>query len=198
MDALDGGQWQFGDDSVPTVGVTYFAGTFVRHPLALAAANAVLEHLAEQGPALQEGINARTTAMVESMNSACAELGAPIAITHFASIWKVNFKEEHPMQDLLFAMMRSRNIHILDNFPCFMTSAHSETDFVSIATAFRESVAELQEADFLPRYKVETKRMFDASKPPVPGARLGKDAEGNPAWFVPNPEVPGKYLKVET
>lgn len=198
MDALDGGQWQFGDDSVPTVGVTYFAGTFVRHPLALAAANAVLEHLAEQGPALQEGINARTTAMVESMNSACAELGAPIAITHFASVWKVNFKEEHPMQDLLFAMMRSRNIHILDNFPCFMTSAHSETDFVSIATAFRESVAELQEADFLPRYKVETKRMFDASKPPVPGARLGKDAEGNPAWFVPNPEVPGKYLKVET
>src|SRR3546814_13497608 len=36
MDALDGGHWQFGDDSVPTVGVTYFAGTFVRHPLALA------------------------------------------------------------------------------------------------------------------------------------------------------------------
>src|SRR3546814_17344769 len=35
MDALDGGHWQFGDDSVPTVGVTYFAGTFVRHPLAL-------------------------------------------------------------------------------------------------------------------------------------------------------------------
>ena len=38
MDALDGGHWQYGDDSIPTVGVTYFAGTFVRHPLALAAA----------------------------------------------------------------------------------------------------------------------------------------------------------------
>ena len=38
MDALDGGGWQYGDDSMPTVGVTYFAGTFVRHPLALAAA----------------------------------------------------------------------------------------------------------------------------------------------------------------
>ena len=43
MDALDGGGWQFGDDSIPTVGVTYFAGTFVRHPLALAAAHAVLD-----------------------------------------------------------------------------------------------------------------------------------------------------------
>ena len=27
MDALDGGHWQYGDASVPTVGVTYFAGT---------------------------------------------------------------------------------------------------------------------------------------------------------------------------
>ncbi len=47
MDALDGGPWQYGDDSVPTVGVTYFAGTFVRHPLALAASKAALEHLQE-------------------------------------------------------------------------------------------------------------------------------------------------------
>jgi hypothetical protein len=31
MDALDGGFWEFGDDSFPEVGVTFFAGTFVRH-----------------------------------------------------------------------------------------------------------------------------------------------------------------------
>jgi len=30
MDALDGGALQFGDDSYPSVGVTFFAGTFVR------------------------------------------------------------------------------------------------------------------------------------------------------------------------
>ncbi|SFM99915.1 type I polyketide synthase [Dokdonella immobilis] len=197
MDALDGGHWQFGDDSVPTVGVTYFAGTFVRHPLALAAAKAVLEHLAEHGPGLQEGLNARTAAMVAGMNACCAELGAPIAITHFASVWKVNFQEDHPMQDLLFAMMRSRGIHILDNFPCFMTTAHGEADFAAIAQAFRESIAELQEADFLPRRGAAATPSFDASQPPLPGARLGKDAHGNPAWFVPNPDLPGKYLKVD-
>jgi amino acid adenylation domain-containing protein len=197
MDALDGGHWQFGDDSVPTVGVTYFAGTFVRHPLALAAARAVLEHLAEQGPSLQEGLNTRTTAMVNTMNACCSELGAPITITHFASVWKLNFSEDHPMQDLLFAMMRSRGIHILDNFPCFMTTAHADADFAAIAQAFRESVAELQEADFLPRRAVPAAGVFDADKPPRAGARLGKDEQGNPAWFVPNPDVPGKYLKVD-
>jgi hypothetical protein len=30
----------------------------------------------------------------------------------------------------------------------------------------------------------------------MPGARLGKDPEGRPAWFVPNPDAPGKYLRV--
>jgi glutamate-1-semialdehyde aminotransferase len=196
MDALDGWAWQFGDDSVPTVGVTYFAGTFVRHPLALAAAKATLEHLRDAGGALQERLNARTTAMVDELNAFCREVGAPIEIRHFASVWKTQFLEEHPLQDLLFAMMRSRGIHILDNFPCFLTTAHGEADFAAIVAAFRESVLELQEAEFLPRRKSIDELYLDTSRPPVPGARLGKDPEGKPAWFVPNPEQPGKYLKV--
>ena len=59
MDALDGGFWQYGDDSSPPTGVTFFAGTFVRHPLAMAAAHAVLKHLKAAGPALQEQANQR-------------------------------------------------------------------------------------------------------------------------------------------
>jgi len=38
MDALDGGQWNYGTTRSRKVGVTFFAGTFVRHPLALGAA----------------------------------------------------------------------------------------------------------------------------------------------------------------
>ena len=196
MDALDGGGWQFGDASIPTVGVTYFAGTFVRHPLALAAAHAVLDHLKSAGPSLQERLNARTTMLIDDLNGFCTGVGAPIVLTHFASVWKVNFSEDHPLQDLLFAMMRSRGIHVLDNFPCFFTTAHSEEDFIAIAKAFKESVLELQEAEFLPRRKQAESHAFDAARPPVAGARLGKDAEGNPAWFVPNPEAPGKFLRI--
>jgi glutamate-1-semialdehyde aminotransferase/acyl carrier protein len=196
MDALDGGAWQYGDDSMPTVGVTYFAGTFVRHPLALAAAKASLIHLKEQGPTLQERLNARTAAMADELSAFCREVGAPLEIRHFASLWRVSWLGDHPLQDLLFAMMRSRGVHILDNFPCFMTTAHSEADVQLIATAFKDSVRELQESDFLPRHKVPVAMVFDAAKPPVPGARLGKDAEGRPAWFVPNPNDPAKYLKV--
>jgi glutamate-1-semialdehyde aminotransferase len=194
MDALDGGHWQFGDDSTPTVGVTYFAGTFVRHPLALAAAHAVLTHLKNEGPGLQVTLNGKVTAMAEELNAFCVSVGAPVHIVHFSSVWKTIFDEDHPLQDLLFAMMRSRGIHILDNFPCFFTTAHSEADFAAIANAFRESILEMQEAEFLPRRR-ET-ASFDAEHPPVPGARLGKDPDGRPAWFVPNPDAPGKYLRV--
>jgi len=196
MDALDGGGWQYGDASIPTVGVTYFAGTFVRHPLALAAAHAVLNHLKQNGPALQERLNARTSLLMDELNAFCASVGAPIQLVHFASVWKTNFTEDHPLQDLLFAMIRSRGVHLLDNFPCFFTTAHTEQDFQAIAKAYKESVLEMQEAEFLPRHKNVEALAIDASRPPVVGARLGKDQNGNPAWFVPNPDVPGKYMRV--
>ncbi|HEY8922776.1 MAG TPA: hypothetical protein VIU64_00275, partial [Polyangia bacterium] len=35
------------------------------------------------------------------------------------------------------------------------------------------------------------------SGPPA-GARLGRDASGRPAWFVPDPSRPGKYIQVPT
>ncbi|HEV8441931.1 MAG TPA: aminotransferase class III-fold pyridoxal phosphate-dependent enzyme [Steroidobacteraceae bacterium] len=197
MDALDGGHWQFGDDSIPTVGVTYFAGTFVRHPLALVAAKAVLEHVKKEGPKLQQTLNQNVTDMVAELNAYCREVGAPITLKSFASVWKVFFDEDHPLQDLLFAMMRNRGIHILDNFPCFFTTAHTAEDFAKIKNSFKESVAELIASDFIPGRVVAAPKLFDANRPPVPGARLGRDADGQPGWFVSNPDAPGKYMKVE-
>jgi hypothetical protein len=161
-------------------------------------ATASLEHLKQRGPQLQSQLNERTAAMADELSAFCRELGAPLEIRHFASMWRVSWLEDHPLQDLLFAMMRSRGVHILDNFPCFFTTAHTEADIQFVVTAFKDSVRELQESDFLPRHKVPVAMVFDASKPPVPGARLGKDAEGRPAWFVRNPAEDGKYMKVNS
>ncbi|MDI9240388.1 amino acid adenylation domain-containing protein [Lysobacter sp. LF1] len=196
MDALDGGHWQYGDDSVPTVGVTYFAGTFVRHPLALVAAKAVLQHFKQDGGELQKRLNAKAEALAADINAYCADVGAPVSVKQYASAWKTHWPENHPLQDLLFAAMRVRGIHILDNFPCFLTTAHSDEDIARIATAFKESVAELQDMELLPRRAATPKTVMDAARPVVPGARLGREPDGTPAWFVPNPEQPGKYMKV--
>jgi len=200
MDALDGGWWQFGDASVPTVGVTYFAGTFVRHPLALAAVRSVLQHLKKEGPALQQRVTGMTERMAAELNAFFKEVGAPLEIRGFASLWKTFYTVEQPWGDLLFVMLRDRGIHILDGFPCFFTTAHTQADADAIVKAFKESVAEMQESGFLPestKKNVTAGYSFDADKPPVPGARLGRDPNGNPAWYVPNPAEPGKYTKLD-
>ncbi|WP_354400011.1 amino acid adenylation domain-containing protein [Variovorax sp. OAS795] len=194
MDALDGGAWQYGDDSIPGVGVTYFAGTFVRHPLALAAAKASLEHLKEAGPALQSGLTANTAAMAGELTAWCAEVGAPIAVRHFASLWRVSWLEDHPLQDLLFAMMRSRGVHILDNFPCFLTSAHSAEDIATISRVFKESVAEMQESGFLPR-RATVITGFDYRKAhEEDGSVLARDIDGQPFWYVPDTSSPSQLI----
>ena len=197
MDALDGGSWRFGDDSIPRVGVTYFAGTFVRHPFALAAAKAVLLELKRKGPALQREVSASTERFAATLNEFFTAVGAPLEIRHFASLWKIFYTADQAYGDLLFVFLRDRGIHIWDGFPCFMTTAHSAADIAAMVQAIKEAVAEMQGAGFLPEARVAAGLAHDASKPPVPGARLGRDAQGNPAWFVANPQQPGKYVQVQ-
>jgi amino acid adenylation domain-containing protein len=149
MDALDGGMWRYGDDSFPEVGVTFFAGTFVRHPLALAAASAVLKHLKKAGPELQRSLAEKTAALIQDLNADFAGRGAPLRIGHFASWFYFNFPPDQPYGSLLYYHLREKGIHIQEGFPCFLTTAHTDADLAAVARAFKESVAELQEGGFL-------------------------------------------------
>ncbi|WP_332369557.1 aminotransferase class III-fold pyridoxal phosphate-dependent enzyme [Spirosoma telluris] len=203
MDALDGGFWQYGDGSVPEVGVTYFAGTFVRHPLALAAAKASLTHMKTVGPSLQQTLTKKTQRLANGLNAVLTEHRLPIIVVNFGSLWKIKFKEDIVYGELLFTLMRDKGIHIWDGFPCFLTEAHTDQEIDMIIRRFTESVRELIEAGF---FKNESNPVTSIGvvgatvvkdMPPAPGARLGRDRAGNPAWFVPNPDQPGKYLQVE-
>ncbi len=197
MDALDGGSWQFGDDSIPEVGVTYFAGTFVRHPLALAAAKASLEYFRKMGPAMQEGLNAKGLYIANTLNTLCRKMKVPIYIAQFGSLWRMKFLEEYPYMELFFVLMRYKGIHIIEGFPCFLTTSHTDEDIATILRCFEESLVELRAEGLISEY---THSPVDENKnlniPPVPNAKLGKDQQGNPAWFVKDENNPGKYLQV--
>ena len=149
MDALDGGNWNYGDDSIPETGVTFFAGTFVRHPLLLASAWAVLNHLKTEGPALQEKLSARTARLVERLNGLFESRGIATKIETYASWFYFNFHNEHPLATLFYYHMRARGVHIQEGFPCFLTTMHSEADFERIYEAFEGSVTALQSAGIL-------------------------------------------------
>lgn len=197
MDALDGGWWQFGDDSVPEAGVTYFAGTFVRHPLALATALASLQHFKMAGPALQEQLNTKGQYVADAINSICRNFRVPIHIAQFGSLWRIRFLEDYPHSELFFVLMRYKGVHVIEGFPCFITAAHTDADLKHIIRCFEESLIELKQVNLLPDYEhpVPGKNKM-LNIPPVPFAKLGKDKEGNPAWFINDENNPGKYLQV--
>ncbi|MBI2948516.1 MAG: aminotransferase class III-fold pyridoxal phosphate-dependent enzyme, partial [Verrucomicrobia bacterium] len=154
MDTLDGGAWQFGDDSSPEADMTFFAGTFVRHPLALAAARAVLRHLKQAGPGLQEDLNRKTSAMAGELNGLFGQRQLPIHVEHFGSLFRFHFPAELQYINLLFYHVLERGIYIRETHQnCFLSTAHTTEDIARVVRAIRESVDELQEAEFLPSGK---------------------------------------------
>jgi len=149
LDSFDGGPWQFGDDSAPGAPVTFFAGTFVRWPLALAAAKAVLLHLKKEGPQFQEKLTERAAGMVDRIRAILA--GTPFEAPRFTSNWYLRPQPDFKFSALFFALLRYRGLHIWENRPCFLSTAHTDADIDRVVTIFEESVAEMIEAGFFIR-----------------------------------------------
>ncbi len=156
MDALDGGYWRFGDDSYPEAGVTYFAGTFVRHPLALAAAKASLTYLKERGPELQRELNARTGALVERLNEFFRACEAPLRAACFSSLWRVSVDANQPFASLFYYALRERGLHVYEQFNCFLSMAHGDVETDEIAERIESAVRELMAAGLLTSVGAET------------------------------------------
>jgi amino acid adenylation domain-containing protein len=175
MDALDGGAWQFGDDSYPSVGVTFFAGTFVRHPLTLAAVKAVLEHFREQGPQLQRQLTAKTASLVATLNSLFEKADVPARVETFGSIFYFSFPTDFPLGSLLYYHLREKGVYILEGFPSFLTTQHSDADITKIVDAFDESIREMQSGGIFPERSAlasheneETSSLTPATMPSLP------------------------------
>ncbi len=175
MDALDGGHWQFGDESYPEAGVTYFAGTFVRHPLALAAAHAALTYLKQQGPALQAGLNARTTGLIEQLNALFNAHRAPLSAVGYSSLWRIKVDEDQPCAGLFWYRLRYEGLHVYEQFNCFLSVAHGEAEVARIVAAVTASVDALMNAGVLtPRDGVEGSAVaaLEAAPAKVSGATV--------------------------
>jgi amino acid adenylation domain-containing protein len=152
MDALDGGAWQFGDDSFPEVGVTYFAGTFVRHPVALAATEAVLLKLKEGGPQLQLQLNKKTAIFAETVNRSYRQMGVPIELVYFGSAFVIRYHGNTDYEGLYWHHLRHYGAHhIWGKRPGFLTTAHTEEDMASLVDSFVQAAASMQKGGFLPQ-----------------------------------------------
>ncbi|HTU50732.1 MAG TPA: amino acid adenylation domain-containing protein [Acidobacteriaceae bacterium] len=151
MDALDGGAWQFGDASVPEAGVTFFAGTFVRHPLTMAALCATLEHIRDAGIALYDTLNQRAARFAAKMNEVFAKRGAPLHLDACGSVMYFGIPLEVRFGGLLFYLLREKGVFILEGFPLYLTTEHSDADLEHIVRSLDASIAELQGCGLMPQ-----------------------------------------------
>ncbi|HEX8244937.1 MAG TPA: aminotransferase class III-fold pyridoxal phosphate-dependent enzyme, partial [Longimicrobium sp.] len=150
MDAIDGGAWRYGDDSYPAAGQTFFAGTFCKHPVAMAAACAVLRHLREQGPALYDELNARAGRLVAALRAVLEEERVPMRIVHCASILHFRAEPGFRFADLLFYHLLARGMYIWEGRACYLSTAHTDDDCERLVRALRDSIHALREGGFLP------------------------------------------------
>jgi amino acid adenylation domain-containing protein len=196
LDALDGGYWQYGDESIPECGVTFFAGTFVRHPVALAAAKAILKKIKEGGQELYDAMESRTSKMSEDAKAFIKQLKADVKFENYSSFFYVSVPAEAHWGYMLFTLMVLDGIHIQQYRPNFITTEHGEKDIDKILQVFKRSLAQMVSIGLLEGDMVAAKRYLDQKMAIPPNAKLGRNRQGEPAYFIEDANKPGNYIEV--
>ncbi|MEV4925828.1 MupA/Atu3671 family FMN-dependent luciferase-like monooxygenase [Streptomyces roseoverticillatus] len=155
MDGVDGGHWSYGDDSYPPADTTFFGGTYIQHPVSMVAARAVLTHLKEHSPLLQERLNARTAELAGTLNAFFEAEEFPLRMSHFGSQFRFDHRAD---MELLYHHLMLRGVHVWEWRNFFLSTAHSDGDLEFIADAVKGSLRELRGAGFFPGGRAVTPR----------------------------------------
>ncbi len=152
MDALDGGQWNYGDASFPEATETFVTGTYFKHPLLMPVVLAILNHIQERGLTLQHDLQQRTTQMVERLNRFCERVHAPVRLVNFSSLYRFVFSPEvsHIVEELFFYHMIYKGVYIWEGRNCFLSTAHTAEDVEKIVQAVQETILDMRRGGFFP------------------------------------------------
>lgn len=145
MDSVDGGMWNYGDDSYPPCieKRTMVAGTFCHHGLAMAAANAVLTYIKENKDTLYEELNSKTKAFADSVNAFFKEEGVPFTVVNFGSLFR--FYNVFLEYDIFYYSLISKGIYIWEGRNCFFSTEHRQEDIDRLIQAIKDTVYEMKE-----------------------------------------------------
>ncbi len=146
MDGIDGGFWRYGDDSTPPRDTTFFGGTYIQHPVAMAAAQAVLGHLKESGPGLQEGLNAATERLVDTLNQFFTAEEFPVRIARFGSLFRFEYRGN---LELFFHHLLLRGVYVWEWRNFFLSTAHTEQDVAFLVHAVQNALFDMRRGGFL-------------------------------------------------
>ncbi|HEY0513602.1 MAG TPA: amino acid adenylation domain-containing protein [Thermoanaerobaculia bacterium] len=176
MDAVDGGDWRYGDRSLPEADTTFFSGTFFRHPLVMAAAVAVLRKL-KASPGLQEELGRRAARLGGALDALFAAAGLAARTVRFGSLLAFRFPRDWPWADLFFFHLLEKGIYIWERRLCYLSTAHTEEDLQRVVEAVRETLRDLARGGFLAAAKEPDRRpLTEAQREIWALAQLGEAA----------------------
>ncbi|HEY5690487.1 MAG TPA: aminotransferase class III-fold pyridoxal phosphate-dependent enzyme [Cyclobacteriaceae bacterium] len=142
LDATDGGFWQYGDDSIPSVKSTFVAGTFCHHPLAMAASLKTLEILDQSNGKLLKNLNKSTEAFCARLNHFFSTSDYPLSISYFASLFRFHTPGK---LNLLYYQLLLNGVYIWEGRNCFLSPAHTPEVLAALEEKIKLSCLQLEE-----------------------------------------------------
>ena len=142
MNSFDGGYWGYGDDSSPEGVIAYFASTFIKNPISVAAAHAALSEIQRLGPDLQRDLNEKTARFAKQISEIFLRKKAPLMIQSASSFFMIKNADASPLTRLFNYVLRTKGINIRER-PCFISTVHTEADFERTYKGFEDAIDEM-------------------------------------------------------
>lgn len=146
MDPIDGGRWNDSDGTMPDVDKIWFAGTFNKNPLTMAATEAVVQRFTAEGPALQERLNQRAEALVNRLGGWLRENNFPLTIPRFGSMFR--FAGPLPTT-MLIQHLTMRGVFTWEGQVFFVSVAHQDKDLHTLEEAVKDSLLAMRRGGYL-------------------------------------------------
>lgn len=161
MDFVDGGTWELGDDSMPSLKRTLMAGTHTRNPLKIAATLATLSEIKRRNDEDPENfypaLNGKTAHLATSLNDFFNEKRVPIVIDYFTSLFRFRFLDDANgvVRELLFVLLRMNGVETSVSGNFFINTEHTDEDISVVIEAVKSAVNTLIENGFYTEPEIE-------------------------------------------
>ncbi|XLS29196.1 aspartate aminotransferase family protein [Flavobacteriaceae bacterium M23B6Z8] len=204
MDLIDGGTWQFEDDSMPKSKKVGMGGTHSQNPLKIAAACATMSEIKKDVEGCNNctkvvgncknlycNLNNKTTRMVEELNQFFIENNLPITIDHFGSLFRFRYIDSYwgITEALMFILMRMNGVETNIQGNCFITTAHTDQDIREVIEAVKKSLKTLIKEGFFYEVEIEKTKPVENAAQPIKTNTPIKTTSAKPEHALANSQI---------
>ncbi|MEX2334097.1 MAG: amino acid adenylation domain-containing protein, partial [Pseudohongiella sp.] len=147
MQWIDGGIWHFGDDSAPLTDSISTGGTHNKHPVALAAAAAVLDHI-DDNPQLFDAARMRMHKLADRINVWFERHAVPLRLTYFGTQFKFESFATALEQELFFYLLLEKGVYTWELHVANLSTEHTQDDADHLFAAIVHAVESLRAGGF--------------------------------------------------